>query len=665
MKPDTATAAGAGPGLVTPASVAATSRDEPAAVRTALDRATSYLLSVQHDEGWWQGELETNVTMDAEDLLFREFLGIRSPEQTAASARWIRSSQRPDGTWANYRGGEPDLSTSVEAYVALRLAGDEPEAPHMAAAAAWITAHGGIPATRVFTRIWLAMFGQWSWDELPVMPPELIYLPAWFPLNVYDWACWARQTIVPLTIVGSFRPSKPLPFGLDELRADAVAPAVAPDLWTVAFQRLDQALHGYVKYVSHRKPAAAVRSAAMRRCAEWIIARQERDGCWGGIQPPWVYSLIALHLLGYELDHPVMARGLAGMDRFTILQDGPDGPVRRFEACQSPVWDTVLMMTALADAGLAPDDPSLGRAARWVLGEEIRGPGDWQVRRPRLAPAGWAFEFDNDGYPDIDDTAEAVLALGRVTLAAGAGPGASGNALAASRRAIAWLTGMQSKDGGWGAFDADNTSRLVTKLPFCDFGEVVDPPSADVTAHTVEALAAAGLSGTRAARRGVTWLLRNQEPDGSWFGRWGANYVYGTGAVVPALIAAGVLPGKPAIRRAVDWLIAHQNDDGGWGEDMRSYEDRAWAGRGESTASQTAWAMQALVAAGGDAAMASAARGAGWLARTQRPDGSWDEPQFTGTGFPGDFYINYHLYRMVFPVSALGRYLAGSTGGGP
>ena len=630
--------------------------------RAALDRATSHLLGIQHDQGWWQGELETNVTMDAEDLLFREFLGVRTAEQTEAAARWIRSCQRSDGTWANFRGGDGDLSTTVEAYAALRLAGDSPDAGHMAAAASWIRDSGGIAATRVFTRIWLAMFGQWSWDDLPVMPPELIYFPAWFPLNVYDWACWARQTIVPLTIVGSFRPARSLPFSLAELHApEATAPdAAAADGWTRAFQRIDRVLHGYERHVRGRGPAAAVRTAAIRRCAEWIIARQERDGCWGGIQPPWVYSLIALHLLGYGLDHPVIQRGLAGLDRFTIWEDSAAGPVRRLEACQSPVWDTVLAMIALEDAGLPAGHPALRSAARWVLAEEIRGPGDWQVRRPGLEASGWAFEFDNDGYPDIDDTAEVVLALRRVTLPGGAGAGTSAHAAEAAARAITWLTGMQSTDGGWGAFDADNNRTLVTRLPFCDFGEVIDPPSADVTAHTVEALAAAGLSGSRAARRGVTWLLRNQEPDGSWFGRWGANYVYGTGAVVPALIAAGVLPGKPVIRRAVDWLTRHQNADGGWGEDLRSYTDPGWAGRGTSTASQTAWALLALLAAGGEDARRSADRGVAWLAATQREDGTWDEPQFTGTGFPGDFYINYHLYRLVFPISALGRYVGGA-----
>ena len=283
---------------------------------------------------------------------------------------------------------------------------------------------------------------------------------------------------------------------------------------------------------------------------------------------------MALNLLGYEITHPIMQRGLSGLDRFTITEDAADGPVRRLEACQSPVWDTVLTMIALADAGLPADHPALASAARWVLGEEIRGPGDWQVRRPDLAPGGWAFEFDNDVYPDTDDTAEVVLALRR------AGPKSPGKQ-AAIDRGLTWLAGMQSKDGGWGAFDADNTRKLVNKLPFCDFGAVIDPPSADVTAHIVEAFAAEGRATDPVARRGVVWLLRAQEPDGSWFGRWGANYVYGTGAVVPALIAAGVKPSKPAIRRAVAWLEEHQNPDGGWGEDLRSYDDPALAGRGE------------------------------------------------------------------------------------
>jgi squalene-hopene/tetraprenyl-beta-curcumene cyclase len=610
-----------------------------------LERARDHLLGLQNPEGWWQGELETNVTMDAEDLLLRHFLGIFTPELAAESAGWIRKQQRDDGTWANFYGGPGELSTTVEAYVALRLAGDTPDEPHMKLAADWITDQGGVTATRVFTRIWLALSGLWDWDELPVIPPEIIYLPSWFPLNIYDWGCWARQTIVALAVVASFKPARPLPFQIGELYAKV--PGLPPkggqhDPWSLFFNGLDKALHK----VEHRIPKRA-RRAALRRCAEWMIARQEADGCWGGIQPPWVYSLMGLHLLGFGLDHPIMKKGIAGIERFTIREDG----TRRLEACQSPVWDTVLTMIALADAGLPPDHPALVSAADWVLAEEIEQPGDWQVRRPHTAPGGWAFEFDNDNYADTDDTGEVILALRRT----------KSDSRAAINRGLRWLEGMQSKDGGWGAFDADNTRELVTKLPFCDFGAVIDPPSADVTAHIVEAFAAEGLASETACRRGVIWLLKNQEADGSWFGRWGANYIYGTGAVVPALIAAGVRPGKPAIRRAVAWLRAHQNADGGWGEDMRSYDDpAAWSGKGASTASQTAWALLALLAAG-ERDSESAERGIRWLAETQRLDGTWDEPQFTGTGFPGDFYLNYHLYRLAFPLSALGRYVRGST----
>ncbi|MGH3828922.1 MAG: squalene--hopene cyclase [Pseudonocardiaceae bacterium] len=624
---------------------------QPQPAARALAAALGWLRERQDAAGWWKGELATNVTMDAEDLLLREFLGIRGGAQTEEAARWIRSQQRDDGSWANFHGGPGELSTTIEAWVALRLAGDAPCAPHMVSAAEFVRAQGGLERSRVFTRIWLALFGLWSWDELPNLPPELIFLPSWFPLNVYDWACWARQTIVPLTIVATVCPVRPLPFGVDELRTGAAAGPSAdrPLSWAGFFQRTDRVLHAYA-----RRPVRLLRRAAMRRVAEWILARQEADGSWGGIQPPWVYSLLALHLLGYSLDHPSVRAGIAGLDGFVIRERTAGGWVRRLEACQSPVWDTGLALTALLDAGVPVDDPAVRRSADWLLAEEIRVRGDWAVRRPALAPGGWAFEFHNDTYPDTDDTAEVVLALRRVPLAD----------RGAIDRGVAWLIGMQSRDGGWGAFDADNTRTLCMKLPFCDFGAVIDPPSADVTAHIVEALAAEGLAGGTACRRGVRWLLAAQESDGSWFGRWGANYVYGIGAVVPALIAAGVSADSRCIRRAVRWLRRHQNGDGGWGEDLRSYTDRDWAGRGSSTASQTAWALLALLAAGerserSDTGERSDAveRGVRWLCERQRPDGSWDEPQFTGTGFPGDFYINYHLYRMVFPISALGRYL--------
>ncbi|MFF4172964.1 squalene--hopene cyclase [Streptomyces sp. NPDC001744] len=615
----------------------------------AAARAAEHLLARQDPAGWWKGDLETNVTMDAEDLLLRRFLGILDPDTTRAAALHIRREQREDGAWATFYGGPGELSATVEAYVALRLAGDPPDAPHMARASAWVRARGGIAATRVFTRIWLALFGWWRWDDLPELPPELLFLPKWFPLNIYDFGCWARQTIVPLTVVSAKRPVRPAPFPLDELHTDPARPnpprPLAPVTgWDGIFQRLDKALRLY-----HRVAPRPVRGAAMNLAARWIVERQENDGCWGGIQPPAVYSVIALHLLGYDLEHPVMRAGLESLDRFAVRRG--DGS-RMVEACQSPVWDTCLATIALADAGLAPDHPALVKAVDWMLGEEVTRSGDWAVRRPELPPGGWAFEFHNDNYPDTDDTAEVLLALRRVRHPEPARLEAS------VARGVRWTLGMQSRNGAWGAFDADNTSALPNKLPFCDFGEVIDPPSADVTAHVVEMLAHEGLAHDPRTRRGIEWLLSEQEPNGAWFGRWGVNHVYGTGSVLPALAAAGLPSSHPAVRRAVAWLGSVQNEDGGWGEDLRSYRDPEWIGHGVSTASQTAWALIALLAAG-ERESEAVRRGVAWLAATQLPDGSWDEPYFTGTGFPWDFSINYHLYRLVFPLTALGRYVYG------
>ena len=637
-------------------------------VDEAVAKAVAHLSGLQDEAGWWKGDLETNVTMDAEDLLLRHVLGILEPDDTARAARWIRSQQRADGSWATFGGGPGDLSTTVEAWVALRLAGDPADARHMRAAAGFARSKGGVAATRVFTRIWLSLVGLWSWDDVPTIPPEIVLLPPWVPLNIYDWACWARQTIVPLAVVSSLRPVYPVPFGIGELDAGPRRRTGRPTGWDLAFGVLDKVVKAYARH-----PVGPLRAHAVRKAERWILDRQEADGSWGGIQPPWVYSLIALRLLGHGLDSGAIRAGLDGLDAFTVRVDrvpwaplptGPDdpsgtaaaaaafaepedGPVRWLEACQSPVWDTALALIALLDAGVPAADPAVRVGTDWLLGEEIRSGGDWSVRRPRLAPGGWAFEFANDLYPDVDDTAEVVLALRR----AAAGHPEPARVHAAADRGAAWAVGMASSDGGWGAFDADNTRELIRKLPFCDFGAVIDPPSADVTAHMVEMLARTpGVP----LDRGIDWLLSAQEKDGSWFGRWGVNHVYGTGAAVPALVAAGIPAQGPVIRRAVRWLEEHQNPDGGWGEDIRSYTDPRWIGRGTSTASQTGWALLALVAAG--ALTGAAERGVDFLVRTQRADGSWDEPQFTGTGFPGDFSINYHLYRLVFPLSALGRY---------
>ncbi len=625
----------------------------------ALAQAREWLLARQAKEGYWKGELQTNVTMDAEDLLLRQFLGVRTEEQTRKAAVWIRSQQRADGTWANAYGAPADLSTTVEAYVALRLAGDAIDEPHMKRAAELIRAEGGIPATRVFTRIWLALFGLWEWSALPILPPEMNLLPSWVPLNVYDFACWARQTVVALTIVMTYKPVRPIP----GLTLDELAPARAADARSLswrgrAFQGIDRALRVYQK-----RPLSRLRERALAEAERWIVRRQEADGSWGGIQPPWVYSLMALSLRGYSLDHPVMRAGLAGLDGFTVHE----GTERRLEACQSPVWDTAYAIQALADAGVSPSHESLVRGVDWLLSQEIRVKGDWAVRRPDLTPSGWAFEFANVNYPDVDDTAEVVLALRRVVHP---DPQRVESTIA---RSVRWMIGMRSANGAWGAFDADNVQTLCRDIPFCDFGEVIDDPSADVTAHVIEALAKEGLDQHAVTKRGTEWLLEAQEKDGSWFGRWGVNYVYGTGAALMALAENGEPSSSPAVRRAVAWLESHQNRDGGWGEDVRSYDDPKWAGVGDSTASQTAWALLGLIAVAGSAEGGTAQalkgergkaveRGVAWLLDAQKSDGHWDEPQFTGTGFPGDFYINYHLYRQVFPMMALGRYAAACAG---
>jgi squalene-hopene/tetraprenyl-beta-curcumene cyclase len=648
--------------------MAQTTVDAKSEARVALQAAREHLLSLQEDGGFWRGELQTNVTMDAEDMLLREFLGIRNAEDTERSASWIRSQQRADGTWANFYGGPGDLSTTIEAYWALRLAGDEPDEQHMRIAAEFVRARGGLAGARVFTHLWLALFGLWSWERVPALPPEIMLLGPRVPLNIYDFACWARQTLVALSLVKAHRPVRPLPFDLRELGMEgsgvpagasanlAPAPKRARSAGGRALALLDGVLCAY-----ERHPLRPLRRLASARAERWIVRRQEADGSWGGIQPPWVYSLIALHLAGYPLEHPVMRRGLEGIDGFMVEERGdpkgvgaPAGESRRLEACQSPVWDTALAMVALADAGLEPEHPAMRSAAEWLLGEEVIQRGDWSVVRPRLPPGGWAFEFANVNYPDVDDTAEVAMALVRLSKDASLGARVE----AALDRARRWVEGMQSGDGGWGAFDADNTRGLVREIPFLDFGEVIDEPSADVTAHTVEMMGVLGLADTLPTRRGIAWLLANQEADGSWYGRWGINYVYGTGAVVPGLVAVGVDPAHDSIRRAVAWLERHQNEDGGWGEDARSYDDPAWIGRGESTASQTAWALLALLAAGERSTALE--RGVAWLIATQRADGTWDEPYYTGTGFPSDYYINYHLYRLTFPIMALGRYLAGS-----
>jgi squalene-hopene/tetraprenyl-beta-curcumene cyclase len=626
------------------------------ALGLAIQRARNYLLSIQYPEGYWWGELETNVCMAVEYLLLTHFLGTADRRRWDRIVNYLRRQQLPDGTWSIYYGGPSDLNATVEAYFALKLAGVSPDEPAMAKARQFVLARGGVPRVRIFTKIWLALFGQWDWRGVPILPPELMLLPSWFPINIYEFASWARATIVPMLVILTRRPVCPIP---SEARIDELYPAPRDQVdyslpksakllsWKTFFLTADRLLRLYERW--GWKP---FRRRATLAAERWIIEHQEADGSWGGIQPPWVYSLIALKLLGYSLDHPVMAKGLQGFEGFAIEDEETFSP----QACLSPLWDTCLAMNALLDAGLPPDDPALVKAARWLLKEQILSGGDWQVKNRKGPPGGWAFEFANDLYPDTDDTAEVMIALLRTRI-----PEEDEKAQALER-GVQWLLSMQSKNGGWGSFDVNNTRRFITHIPFCDFGEVIDPPSEDVTAHIVEILGRLGYEKTfPPVRRALAYLRREQHPDGCWFGRWGVNYVYGTGVVLPALQVVGEDMGQDYVRRAVRWLKEHQNEDGGWGETCASYADSGLRGKGASTASQTAWALLALLA-GGQGASEAAVRGVSYLVETQREDGSWDEPYFTGTGFPRDFFINYHMYRDYFPLMALGRYQGLSTG---
>ena len=576
----------------------------------AIDRGTRCLLELQRPDGIWVGELESNVTMTAQHLFWNHVLGLRTPDLDRRIANELMARMRDDGTWSIWFEGPADLSTSIEAYVALRMAGVDPGAK----ALAYIRQEGGIPKSRLFTKCFLALLDQWPWQRMVPIPPELVLLPPWAPFSIYNFACWARQTFVALAVAQTLRPVRP---------ADVDLSAIG-------------GIRGKTRAAGRPN---ALRRTALRRAEQWIRERQEADGSWGGIQPPWVWGIVALAALGHGFEDPTLRKAVEGWQGFMV----DDGERLRPEACQSPVWDTGLAVLALRACGVPADHPQLAAAGAYLLGQEVSVKGDWAIRVPELAPGGWAFEYENDLYPDVDDAAVIALALRQL--------GIGDDAV---ERGLDWLVGMQSKGGGWGAFDVDNQAMWLYKIPFCDFGKVTDEPSADVTGHALETLGRENGYGD-AQERGLEWLLDEQERDGSWFGRWGVNHLYGTGAALPALEACGVPSGHPSMQRAVAWLDSVQQEHGGFGEDIRSYADPAWRGRAPfATPSQTAWALTGYVAAG-NAEDTSARRAADYLCAVQRNNGDWDEQHYTGTGFPLDFMIRYHLYRISFPLLALGR----------
>ncbi|MEW6658343.1 MAG: squalene--hopene cyclase [Thermodesulfobacteriota bacterium] len=619
-------------------------------LQKAVERAAAAMVKLQDPEGYWWAELESNVTITAEYLMLHRFLGL-DESQVPRLAADILARQLPNGGWSIWYGDGGELSATVEAYMALKIAGLSPQDERLVRARQFILAQGGPLRTRVFTRIFLALFGQVSWDGIPLLPVEFMLLPPWSGLSIYEFSSWTRATVVPLMIVMARRPVCPLPpeQGVAELFSSPDEPfqkhrvswkPQGPHLENV-FVLVDRLLKLY-----YRLPLPWLHNLALKRAEKWIVEHQEESGDWAGIQPAMLNSILALHCLGYPVEHRVMRRGLQALDFFTL----EDGDRVWLQSCISPVWDTALAVRALAAAGMPQEHPALAQACSWLLSKQIFKPGDWSIKCPDLLPGGWAFEFVNNWYPDIDDSSMVLVALKEGL----ADPEAH---QAQIQRGINWCLGMQSKNGGFGSFDKDNTKEWLNAIPFGDLKALVDPPTEDITGRILEMMGAFGYGPEHpVAARALDFIRRTQQSDGSWWGRWGVSCVYGTWSVLAGLKAIGEDLRQPYVRRAVSWLKEHQNPDGGWGECCSCYLDKEMEGCGPSTASQTGWALLGLMAAG-EAASPEVKAGVDYLLKTQTLQGRWEEPYYTGTGFPGHFMIRYHLYRDCFPLMALGQYL--------
>ncbi|MEE9173103.1 MAG: squalene--hopene cyclase [candidate division NC10 bacterium] len=615
----------------------------------AIRRAQEYLLSLQHAEGYWLGELEADSTLTSEYIMLRHFLDRVDRDRERKAANYLRARQLPDGGWDLFPGSPSDISATVKGYFALKLVGHSADEPFMLRARENILAKGGVTKVNVFTKIALALFGQYDWQGVPTMPVEIMLLPRWSYFNLYEVSYWSRTVMVPLLILMDIKPVCPVPpeAGIDELYIPSRAAAdlrfpLTDELlsWKNFFIGLDTVLPGLERWAPR-----PFRARARQHALAWMLMRMGSGGL-GGIYPAMANAVMALHTLGYSEDHPKMAEGLKEIELLGIEE------ADRFhlQPCLSPVWDTSLAMNALVESGLAPDHPALGTATTWLLQEQILRRGDWQVKRPNLPAGGWPFQFRNDFYPDTDDSAMVLMALKKVQM-----PGRT-NFQQAIDRGLTWFLGMQSENGGWGSFDAGNVRFVLNHIPFADHGALLDPPTEDLAGRGLETLGTCGESPVHPeAARALAFIKETQCANGSWYGRWGANYIYGTWSVLRGLGAIGEDFNAPYVRRAVRWLEGCQNADGGWGETLLSYTDPALAGKGESMPSQTAWALLGLLAVG-EARSSAVARGIRYLLETQQPDGSWDDPFWNGTGFPRVFFLKYHLYPVYFPLWALGVY---------
>jgi squalene-hopene/tetraprenyl-beta-curcumene cyclase len=643
------------------------STDEPSQTGTdvrgealdrSIERSREFLLSCQDEEGYWVDELEANVTISAELIFFMHFTDWLDSVKQDQIVKYILHLQREDGSWPLFYGGLCDINSTVEAYMALKMAGLPADQEEMVRARQAIFANGGIKKTRVFTKMFLAMFGQVSWDDCPAVPVEIILFPHGFFFNIYEISSWSRGTVVPLSVVRSLEPVHELPAGRDvqELFTEKDGDLdFKPDglpftSWRNTFIYLDRFIKTIGKF-----PWKPLRKKALRKVEQWTLEHQEDQGDWGGIQPAMFNALLALHLLGYPKDHPACVKGMEAVDRFMLEKDGR----LWMQACISPLWDTAIAANALLDSGLPPDHPALVKAGEWIINKQVVKRGDWQVKNPGAEPGGWAFEFYNELYPDTDDTAEILLFLNRTEIADNRWK------LSECHRAINWLLSMQCKSGGWGAFDVDNDKEVLNEIPFADHKALLDPPTVDVTGRILWMLSKWGFKKQHPqVQRAIQFVKERQEIDGCWFGRWGVNYIYGTFLALNGLCAIGEDMKAPFSRKAVRWLEGHQNEDGGWGETCQSYQEPSLRGRGKSTASQTAWALLGLIAVD-EAENPAVERGVRYLIKTQKDSGdfsgSWWEDEFTGTGFPIHFFIKYHMYQHFFPLMALSRYRQATT----
>lgn len=614
----------------------------------AIERGAQHLLSLQAKQGYWVGELEADTTLESDYIYYLNVLGKAEPGRISKLANYVRQRQLPDGGWSTYFGGPSELNATVKAYFGLKIAGDSPSAPHMLRAKQRVHELGGLEWTNSYVRFNMALVGALGWEMTPAIPPELLLFPNWFNFNIYEMSSWTRGFLVPMSILYAIKPRWTLPMdvSVEELFVKAGRRAVAFDWdkqlvsWRNFFLMADRAYKIY-----DRLPWKPLRKRALTQAKEWMLDHMEHSEGLAAIFPGFMNSTFVLMATGHSLDEPITAREIAEFGKLEIEEED----TIRIQPCVSPVWDTAIALTALAEAGLPPNHPAMVKAADWLLDKQITHHGDWQIKNRDAEPGGWAFEFRNDWYPDVDDTGFVLIALQRVDFPD------RGRMNEAIRRGVNWLLSMQNKDGGWGAFDRDNNKHFLTRIPFADHNAMIDPSTADVTARVMEAMARLGIpSDHPAMKRGEEFLKHDQKVDGSWYGRWGVNYIYGTGGVLRALEAAG-MTARDLARRATAWLQSVQNSDGGYGETCASYDDESQKGIGKSTPSQTAWALIGLMAAG-EMKELSVTRAVEFLLTRQNLDGSWDEDEPTGTGFPRVFYLKYHLYRNSFPVYALGRY---------